>query len=524
MNKRKIKSFRTYGRVNTRGVRVTDPEKIRILNSDAIPFMSESELLMTSLIQTSSIIQPRQPSTSGCTASSSGGKHVWYKKGHCYYQCGNCKYYKTYHENYDSPTCTSKGYCDCGDDYKPALGHLFYSDEKYCQRSGCNAVNPNYSPPVPPPSISYISFSNITYNSFRVSVSGSNIAKYKYVVCERGSSVQVENTGVTTSSSYTITGSNGLKSGTEYKVEVYVWNSAGDSGYDYDFCTTQQATPLSPPSLTIKPTVGGVDLSWSAPSGANNLHYTLVDTVTSGVTKGNQMASYGSVSVTGLVKDRKYKIYAYYSAKTGYSDSSNFESSFTTLNYPTLPAPVLTCTPALTSVTITWTPPTGAQSIYISLGNATQSQAEITRTVTASNRTVTITGLYAGCRYNVYAYYVPTTGYLQSITSSTSFNTTAKPTFAWSTTVSSGSAFNITASDWNKLCATINSWRQIKGYSAYSFTTASRGSRLTADMFNQARTALSAMTSDIPEKAVTGEKCYASQFKKFETSIKNLTQ
>lgn len=509
MNPRKIKSYRVCGNVNKNGVLITDKALIEKLNKLAQPLVQDGIMLLA-------------PSTSGCTVASTG-KHTWYLKAKCYYQCGSCKYYATSHENYGTPTCTSKGYCDCGGDSKPALGHSFTSSEKYCLR-GCGATNPSYVAPVPAPSISSISFSNITYNSFRVNVSGSNISKYKYVVYKNSTGAQVENSGVVTSSYWTVTGTSGLESSTMYRVVVYAWNSIGDETSSSNYCMTDLAPKVEMPSPTITPIIGGFDITWTFKKGASLFRYTLIDTVTQQYHYGNNTASVEYIKVTGLVKGREYKIFAYFEGGPGYSDSDTFGPVWrTTLNYPQVDPPSLSCSPAITSVTITWSPPIGANELYISLGNATQAQAEITKTVSASSRSVTITGLYPNCKYNVYSYYKPLDGYLQSVTVSTSFTTSQKPTFYWSTTVTSQGAFNITADDWNKMCNTINTWRSIKNLSPYSFTTASRGNKLTADMFNQARIALSSMTSNIPNPAYTGQICYASEFKKFETAINGLT-
>lgn len=509
MNPRKIKSYRTVGKVNKNGVLITSQELIEKLNMLAQPLVQDGIMLLA-------------PSTSGCTVASTG-KHTWYKKSYCYYQCGSCRYYATSHENYGSPTCTSKGYCECGGDYVSALGHSFSSSQQYCLR-GCGTVNPNYVPPVPNPTINSISFSSITATSFRVYVSASNAVTYDYLVSESSSSSYVDTLYGTSSSSFTVTGGSGLKPNTTYKVGVNAYNSIGVKVYDYEYCTTAVAPQVSAPSPSFTPTIGGVEITWTNQTGASNFHYTLIDTVTTVETKGNNLASAQYVNVTGLVRGRQYKAFAYFSAKSGYTDSSvSGPYWFTTLNFPKVDPPNLTCSPAITSVTITWSPPIGANQLYISLGNATQAQAEITKTVSASSRTVTITGLYPNCKYNVYAYYTPIDGYLQSVTNSTSFTTSQKPTFYWGVTVSSGSAFSITATEWNRLCAVINQWRQIKGLSTYSFTTAYRGNPLTATMFNEARTALSSMTSNIPSTAYQGQTCYASEFKKFETAINGLT-
>lgn len=511
MNKRKLKSYRICGKVNTRGVRVTDKELIEELN----------KLYEGSLEGGVSVFAP---TTSGCTVSSTG-KHTWYLKDYCYYVCGSCKYPTTSHDGLKSATCTKGGYCtSCGaTNLTSALGHSFSSSYEYCLR-GCGATNPSYVPPVPNPSINSISFSSITATSFRVSVNASNAVEYDYLVSEAGSSSYIDTYYGTSSSSYTVTGNSGLKPNTQYKVGVNAYNKNGVKTYDYEYCTTDQAPQVAMPSPSFTPTVGGVDITWTNKTGASNFHYTLIKVGTTAEIKGNMTASYQSLSVTGLEKGVEYKAYAYFSAKSGYTDSDVAGSYwFTTKNYPQVVAPSLSCAPGLTSVTISWSPPTGANQIYLSIQNATQYQAEIVQQVSASSKSITVTGLKPSCKYNVYAYYTPLTGYLQSVTIGTSFTTSQKPTFYWSTTVQSGQPFVIKATDWRTLCNTINTWRGIKGYSNYSFTYVNSGDQITADIFNEASNALRTITSAGPNNVLRTEKCYAGYFTMFETAINNLT-
>lgn len=62
--------------------------------------------------------------------------------------------------------------------------------------------------------------------------------------------------------------------------------------------------------------------------------------------------------------------------------------------------------------------------------------------------------------------------------------------FAWTYNKGSGRDFNLTASEWNSFTARINEFREYKGLSRYSFTTARRGNDFTAAMYNQARSAI----------------------------------
>ena len=67
----------------------------------------------------------------------------------------------------------------------------------------------------------------------------------------------------------------------------------------------------------------------------------------------------------------------------------------------------------------------------------------------------------------------------------------------------SGSAFNLKATEWNSFTSKINEFRDWKGLSDYSFTTAVKGNTFTAAMFNQAVTAINAMYSNNPLSSVS---------------------
>lgn len=62
--------------------------------------------------------------------------------------------------------------------------------------------------------------------------------------------------------------------------------------------------------------------------------------------------------------------------------------------------------------------------------------------------------------------------------------------FAWTYDKVQGGEFNLTAAEWNGLADKINEFRQYRGLSAYSFSTAYSGSSFMAYMYNQARLAI----------------------------------
>lgn len=103
--------------------------------------------------------------------------------------------------------------------------------------------------------------------------------------------------------------------------------------------------------------------------------------------------------------------------------------------------------------------------------------------------------------------------------------TNKQPTFSWTISPISGNNFTITASDWKELQTVVNEIRKIKGLSAYSFTVPLKGDIFYASYFNEVRSALNSISgiSDLPKAVSSGDTCKASDFKAFETAIKNLT-
>lgn len=83
------------------------------------------------------------------------------------------------------------------------------------------------------------------------------------------------------------------------------------------------------------------------------------------------------------------------------------------------------------------------------------------------------------------------------------FTTLSRPAdWAWQTNIRQGASVPlhtsgvlapITANEWNLFCSRINAFRSYTGLSAYSFTTVSRGTRITASILNQAKNAIGAI-------------------------------
>ena len=122
-------------------------------------------------------------------------------------------------------------------------------------------------------------------------------------------------------------------------------------------------------------------------------------------------------------------------------------------------------------------------------------------------------GLTPGTSYTLYGYAQAGNGSYYPAGSAT-FTTLAdnpRPSnFSWTYPKVSGGNFNLTATEWNSFTARINAFRTYKSISSYSFTSAISGNSFTATMFNQARTAISAMNSSVPSAVSSGGTVYAS--------------
>ena len=101
----------------------------------------------------------------------------------------------------------------------------------------------------------------------------------------------------------------------------------------------------------------------------------------------------------------------------------------------------------------------------------------------------------------------------------------ARPTnWAWHTSKVAGQNVGITASEWNSFCTKINQFRQYKNLGNYSFTSATRGSVITASIVNQARTAINAMSppSAVPASVSVGSNMNASFFNGLSISLNSI--
>ena len=102
-----------------------------------------------------------------------------------------------------------------------------------------------------------------------------------------------------------------------------------------------------------------------------------------------------------------------------------------------------------------------------------------------------------------------------SVTLSVSITSPRPNNWSWTNTISSGSQIKLTAAEWNSFTSRINEFRDYKGLSAYSFTTAISGTTpIEYTICNQAYTAINAITGHgtMPAQLTNGGPLYASFF------------
>lgn len=84
----------------------------------------------------------------------------------------------------------------------------------------------------------------------------------------------------------------------------------------------------------------------------------------------------------------------------------------------------------------------------------------------------------------------------------------------WYSTIASGQTINLSASEWNDFCDRINEFRDYDGLSQFSFTTVYRGDPIEASIINEARSAISNISTSgaVPNRVNSGDPIEASIF------------
>ncbi len=237
-----------------------------------------------------------------------------------------------------------------------------------------------------------------------------------------------------------------------------------------------------------------------------------------------------STTFTGLKPNTKYTFtaYVYKSSDLNYPiwSSGTVTESTEPEEEPdiVIDRPSLSFSPSRTSCVITWVRPRGANQLrYKCWPHGSSSEPSSYTSTDAYNERLTLTGLKAGTSYKVSCYYYTnTSGYENSSERyySTAFTTRENSTFSWSITPRKNASFSITKNDWDNLQNIIDERRDYNRNWAY---TASRGGKLTANMWNEVIDALNnSSASGVPKKVDPGSPCVASVFIDLQNSVNSI--
>ena len=232
---------------------------------------------------------------------------------------------------------------------------------------------------------------------------GTNANGYK-VQWKSGSQAYNTSTrqATSTSTSYTISS---LTAGTEYTVRVIsTRTNAADSAASSEATGTPQYPAAAVPSgVTVAPALSSLAVSWTASANANGYKvqwksgsqtYNTGDrqaTVTTGT----------SYTITGLTAGTEYDVQVI-ATRSNAPDSAASTETSGTAQYPAAGAPGgVTATPAVSSLTVSWTAATNADGYKVQWKSGADAYDAATRQATATGTSHTITGLTAGTEYTV---------------------------------------------------------------------------------------------------------------------------
>ena len=327
----------------------------------------------------------------------------------------------------------------------------------------------------------------------------------------------------TTNRTYKITG---LSENTSYQIKVYATNGSENGTPSYGSGRTSSYPPSSITGLSAwaGTASGGIHASWNTATNVTNYRWEIYrgTSATSAYYVTGGYTTSTSIAYTGLAEYTTYTVKVY-GTRSGY-ENGGFQT-----------AQVLT--KDLTSPTVSITTSDGKGRMYIAY-SASDSHSGLRSIdtfytqISNANGTSYSRGSYTTNKYKTFTedaygnelqhdaqYYMKVVAY-DTEGNSSSANVRvqfklARPTnWAWHTVKVAGQAVALTASEWNSLCTKINQFRQYKGLSNYTFTTATKGNVITATIVNQAITAINAMNppSKPPNSAVAKQTTISASF------------
>lgn len=287
---------------------------------------------------------------------------------------------------------------------------------------------------------------------------------------------------------------------------------------------TTQACPL--PATPSAPTLsgrfnGGFNLSWGSVSGAST--YELGYKQSSSGTWLSNTYSGTSTSLNLGVYGITYDLRVRCQVSGVWSNWSGVNTATTNPRTPSLVGSYNSATATLTVNGMSG----GFDAVSVERRLISNDSLVDTKTVTVNGGYVQWT--IAPADINKYYFravaYINISGtYLYSLNYSGNVSFARPNNFEWSTSKVSDQPFNLKASEWNALLTSINQFRNYKGLSAYSFTSAIKDADTTAIQFNQAVTAINAMSppTSAPSSQAKDNDIYASLLNGLRNSLNSI--
>lgn len=292
-----------------------------------------------------------------------------------------------------------------------------------------------------------------------------------------------------------------------YTAKLTVYNNDKSASKSYTFTISDY--DLTPTNINTTRIDGGLKFSWS---GAYDAEYYKVRLTRNYDSYQHPLQTVYSknATFTGLQYGVAYtiEVRAYYSS----SKYGSWEFGYTATTSPAQPTFTTSSRNGVITVNYSLADSSNVSYVYINLYDSTNSTVLQQKTFTTASGSFSYNKVADG-RYYIraqsvfvyggsYLYCVDDSGTTYTLTKS--ITVSSKPaSFSWTYAKNSGSDFNLKATEWNSFTSKINEFRDWKGLSDYSFTTAVKGNTFTAAMFNQAVTAINAMYSNNPLSSVS---------------------
>lgn len=331
--------------------------------------------------------------------------------------------------------------------------------------------------------------------------------------------------GQTTSPSYTFSN---LTPNTSYYIECYcvlngTWTRAGS----VTASTLPEPTPTPPNPPWHSPYIdyrveGGYNLYWPSSSGATLYRLR--------VRRGydNYTTTYTTSSTSYTVTGLQYGVTYHVSVR---AENAHGSSSYTVESAATVAprTPSISGNSTVNSITINISGMSGNYDEVVVERYTANNVFIDSKTASSGTSQLTWTGLTVGQIFNFRArsrYFINDV-WLESVgvgQTQVEVGAGRPDNFSWTIPKESGGQFNLTALEWNSFTARINEFRQYKGLGNYSFTQAYPNNNFTANIFNEARTAIQQMNppTPVPSAAQKDGIVYASLLNSIVTSLNSI--